>query len=296
MPASLGVGVREASSRDPVEGALAAEEQFVRTLGGFVLGIAGADLVTHERIPLARFNYVVVHAVAPERRTAFFERALDHYFQRAIRPTFRVPAPVPAHVDAGLRALGFRPSPAPLTLLLTGGGTAAEARFGFTVRPATAPEFDSVLALWTEEKGRPELRMALEIAWRHPNPGERLTPMVAMRGDQLVSAGILYAARGEMGLHFISTRPGERGQGGASALVSSVFGPAETGPARRGFLYADSPRLEAGLVRLGFRAGQVFAQYVLPPDAELAMPPAPPVGLPPRWRPPRGMPETRGPA
>ncbi|MCI4365333.1 MAG: hypothetical protein L3K10_04640, partial [Thermoplasmata archaeon] len=82
--------------------ALAAERQFVKTLGGFVLGIAGAELVTHERIPLPRFNFVVVGDVSLERGTAFFERVLDHYFQRALRPTFRVLPPVPAHLARGL--------------------------------------------------------------------------------------------------------------------------------------------------------------------------------------------------
>jgi hypothetical protein len=269
-----------------VDVALASEQMFVRTLGGFVLGIAGADLVTHERIPLPRFNFVEVQAVAPERRTAFFEKALDHYFQRAIRPSFRVPHPVPAHVDAGLRRLGFRPREAPLTLLLSGEPLSDPVPSGYVVRAATAGEFDPMMTLWTGEKDRPELRTALDIAWHHPNPGERLTPMVALRGETLASAGILYEAHGEAGLHFIATRPGERGQGAASALVAGVFAGEDRRTRPHGFLLADSARLEARLVRLGFRPSRVFTMYDLPPEAELALPPVPTIG-PPRWRPPR---------
>jgi len=286
--------VGELPFRDPVETALAAEQQFVRTLGGFVMGIAGGDLVIHERIPLSRFNFVVVHTFSPERRTAFFERALDHYFQRAIRPTFRVPTPVPAHVDSGLRALGFRPSAAPLSLLLSGGEVAAPTPSDLTVRPAMADEFDPILSLWTTEKERPELRTALDIVWHHPNPEERLTPMVAARDGNVVSAGILYEARGETGLHFIATRSGERGQGAASTLVGGVFGGSDGRTRPNGFLFADSPRLESRIVRLGFRPARVFTVYELPLEAELALPPVPAAG-PPRWRPPRGGPAERGP-
>lgn len=287
MPAPLGRPVPEPSARDPVEAALLAEEQFVRTLGGFVLGIAGADLVTHEKIPIARFNYVLVHAVAPGRRTAFFERALDHYFQRAIRPTFRVPTPVPAHVDGGLRAVGFRPNPSPLALLLSGGTVQGASAPGLEVRPAAPGEFDAALALWTGERERPEFRMAMEIVWHDPNPGERLTPMVATRDGQVVSAGIRYEVGAATGLHFISTSPRERGQGAASALVRGVFGDADPVGRNGGFLSADSPRLVARLVRLGFLPGREFTVYELPRDAELAFPRLPPAGLPPRWRPPR---------
>ncbi len=85
----------DSSARPAVEAALDAERQFVLTLGGFALEVAGATLVTHERIPAPRFNFVQVEGVGAERQAAFFERALDHYFQRALRPTFRLPEPTP---------------------------------------------------------------------------------------------------------------------------------------------------------------------------------------------------------
>ena len=39
-----------------VEAALEAERQFVFTLGGFALELAGAALVTHEKLPVPRFG------------------------------------------------------------------------------------------------------------------------------------------------------------------------------------------------------------------------------------------------
>jgi len=275
------------ATEDPAEAMLVAEQYFIRSLGGFVLGIAGAELVTNERLPLPRFNYVQVHQVAPERRTAFFERALDHYFQRALRPTFRVSEPVPPHVDASLRSLGFRQQSARLSLRSPAESLPSPSVSPFDVRPARETEFDAFLSLWTGERDRPELRSAIDVVWHHPNPDERLTPVVASQEGRVVSAGLLYEHLGVAGLHFIATRPGERGQGAASALVTGVFGSKGPGALPRGFLFADSPRLNARLATLGFGLLREFVIYELPPEAELALPSVGPPS-PPRWRPPRG--------
>jgi hypothetical protein len=273
---------------------LVAEQYFVRSLGGFVLGIAGAELVTNERLPLPRFNFVQVHAVSPERRTAFFERALDHYFQRAIRPTFRVSEPVPGHVETGLSALGFRRRPDRLSLLTRVGPTALPTPGEFDVREARPEEFDGFLSLWTGERERPELRTAIDVVWHHPNPDERLTPVVAARDGQVVSAGLLYEHLGAAGLHFIATRPGERGHGAASALVTGTFGPGGPGDLPHGFLFGDSPRLSLRLTSLGFATVREFVVFELPTEAQLALPSVGPA-QPPRWRPPRGpMPGSSG--
>ena len=104
-----------------------------------------------------------------------------------------------------------------------------------------------------------------------------------------MSAGLLYEHLGVAGLHFIATRPGERGQGAASALVSGVFASGGPGALPRSFLFADSPRLNERLGSLGFRLLREFVVYELPPHAELALPAVGPPG-PPRWRPPRGEP------
>jgi hypothetical protein len=269
-----------------VQSALAVEREFVKTLGGFVLGLAGAELVTHERIPIPELNFVDVTGVGPGRQAAFFERALDHYFQRALRPTFRLTTPIGDPVAATLTRFGFRPRAAPLVLLLGGterrGGPATD----LTVRAANDSELDELVELWTGAKERPELRAAIDVAWHHPNPGERLTPMVAVRATRIVSAALRYEHDGTAGLFFVSTRPGERGQGAASALVGRAFASGDSSPSIITFLFADSYRLERRLRTLGFEPALSFRVYELPAKAQLAFPaPGPPT--PPRWRPPQ---------
>ncbi len=279
-----GPGVTARSAAGP---ALAAERQFVKTLGGFVLSVAGAELVTHERVPLPRLNFVEVLGVDAGRQTAFFERALDHYFQRALRPTFRIPIPEPDHVVEGLRRFGFRPRPHPLVLLQGTAGRPTVAPPDVDVRVAESGELDGLASLWVTERGRAELRTAVDVAWHHPNPGERLTPVVAVRGGRIVSAALRYEEEGTVGIHFVTTRPGDRGQGAASALVLGALRPGDVAPGSVPFLFADSERLTGRLTRLGFAAVVAFREFELPPEAELDLPaPGPPT--PPRWRPPRG--------
>jgi GNAT superfamily N-acetyltransferase len=277
---------------EPARSALAAERALVRTLGGFVLGIAGAELVTHEKIPIPRFNFVEVSEVSPERQTAFFERALDHYFQRALRPTFRVPVPEPDHVRAGLRRFGFVPSDEPLVLLVGGPGLVAPPAEGFAVRPAEVAELDAAVELWAEGPGRPEFRAAVDVTWHHPNPGERLVPFVAERRGRVASAALRYDHAGTAGLHCVTTRPSDRGQGAASALVAGALDPNAFSPETVRFLFADSARLERRLRGLGFVPARAFREYALPLHADLALPSPGPM-TPPRWRPPRDVPPGR---
>jgi hypothetical protein len=267
--------------------ALEAEEGFVKTLGGFVLSIAGADLVTHERVPIPGFNFVEVRGVDRGRQTAFFERALDHYFQRALRPVFRVPMPEPEHLVAGLERFGFRPRPHPLRLLIGTPERRVAPSPDYTVRAARPQELDELLTLWVGDSSRAEFRSAVDVAWHHPNPGERLLPLVALRGPQIVSAALRYDREGSAGLHFVTTRPGGRGQGAASALVGGAFAAGGGTGTRRPFLFADSERLERRLLALGFAPALSFREFELPPDVELDLPPPGPA-TPPRWRPPRG--------
>jgi len=270
-----------------VESALDNELHFVLALGGFALRIAGATLVTHERLPSPRFNFVAVHDVAPARQTAFFERALDHYFQRAIRPTFRLRPPVPAHLAAALRQLGLRPRADPLDLLRDAGGRSEAPPLGPAVRAASPSDLDAVCAFWTTERERPEFRSALEVAWMHPNPGERMRPVLAFNERGAVSAALVYERGCAAGIYAVATRADARGQGAASALVafarSAEFGASPGGAS----IFATSPRLRARLEKLGFALAASFVEYDLPRDAELAIPPAGPPS-PPRWRPPRG--------
>ncbi|MCI4367196.1 MAG: hypothetical protein L3K08_05550, partial [Thermoplasmata archaeon] len=69
------------------EAARAAERGFVRLLGGYTVGLAGGTLLVNERIPVPRFNIVQSVRVARTRQAQFFESALDHYFQRGVRPS-----------------------------------------------------------------------------------------------------------------------------------------------------------------------------------------------------------------
>ena len=266
--------------------ALEAERRFVLSLGGYALEIAGATLVTHEKVPVPRFNFVEEHGVGAERQTAFFERALDHYFQRALRPTFRIPEPVPGHLDAGLRRFGFSPRPSRLVLLLSTGERPETLGPTVDVRPATPGELDRVAAFWASERERPELRSALHVVMSHPNPHERLAALLARIEEEPVAGALVYRCRDAAGIHAVATRPEARGQGAASAIVRYALEHDPVGPGARYSIFADSPRLERRLGRLGFRPALSFREYDLPAGAELSIPPAGP-RTPPRWRPPR---------
>ncbi len=266
--------------------ALDAETEFVLTLGGLALRVPGALLVTHEKIPVPRFNYVRVGRVGAERQTSFFERTLDHYFQRALRPTFRLPSPVETHLDKGLRRLGFSPRAEPLTVLLEGTPRPPERTGSFEVRPARTAELDEVAAFWTGAKERPEFRTAVDVAWHHPHPDEELLPLLATSDGEIVSAALLYRHGAAAGIHFVATHIPARGRGAASELVRYVLRERPLGGPVRYSILADSARLEARLVKLGFEPARNLTVYELPRDAELALPPPGPPE-PPRWRPPR---------
>ncbi len=261
------------------------ERRFVLALGGFALSIAGATLVTHEKLPSPRFNFVEVHAVAPERQTAFFERVLDHYFQRAIRPTVRVRPPVPTPLDRGLRSLGLRPRSASLEFLAAR-EPAGPVPGPEVVREARASELDLLAAFWTGERERPEFRTALDVLFAHPNPGERLRAVVAEDSSRVVAAALVYRHADTAGIYAVSTQPGARGRGAASAVVAFARSREFAGPDTHTTITADSPRLRARLEQLGFRTVATYVEYELPTDAALELPPVGPPA-PARWRPPR---------
>jgi len=274
------------------DAALEVERQFVLTLGGFALELPGATLVTHEKIPVPRFNFVQELGVGRERQAHFFEHALDHYFQRALRPIFRVPLPVADHIDRGLRRFGFRPRDSPLTLLLSDDVAPGQVNSEVSVRAAERSELDLVASFWTSDRERPEFRTALDVAWNHPNPHETLVPLLAFLEGEAVSAAVVYRHRGSAGIYAVATRPTARGRGAASDLVGHALAAHVAGPGVRYSMFSDSERLERRLVRLGFRPARAFREYELPAHAELALPRPGPPG-PPQWRPPRA-PERRG--
>lgn len=274
------------------EAGLREEREFVLALGGYALEIPGGTLVTNERVPVPAFNFVQEVRIGPERQAAFFERALDHYFQRALRPTFRVPEPVPAHVERTLRSFAFRAREERLTLLVTTSPPSRPAlgKPKFRIRPARVDEIDRVSRFWSGEREGEELRRALTVVLAHPNPGERLVPTLALDGERPLAAALAYTSGDTRGIHAVATEPQERGRGAATELVASVLASKEPKAPTRTCIFAESARLEQHLKGLGFRSVGRWVLYELPPDAELTLPsPGPP--QPPRWRPPR-----RGPA
>jgi len=267
------------------------DRAFVIALGGFSLEFAGGSLVTHERIPVPRFNHVVLHRIGPSRQTAFFEKALDHYFQRAIRPTFRSTEPVPPHVDATLRRFAFRRRPEPYTLWWSRPVATEWRAPGVSVREAGPEELDSVVGFWTDGPNREELRRALDVLWSHPNPGERLVPLLAERDGTLVGSSVLLEQPPAASLHGVGTAPTARGVGVGSSLVAHALGLVDLREVRAVVLGSDSPRAAARLGPIGFTTLRSYVEYELPPEAELTMP-SPGPAQPPRWRPPRDLDRT----
>ncbi|MGA8424992.1 MAG: hypothetical protein WB778_02465 [Thermoplasmata archaeon] len=269
-----------------IRSALEVERQFVLALGGFALEIPGATLVTHERIAVPRFNFAQEVVVGRERIAAFFERALDHYFQRALRPSFRVPLPVPGYLESAFDRVGFSASSTPLTLLLRTKATATAPTGELTNRSATSDELDAVVSFWSAPDERDELRRAIDVAWTHPNPEEALVPWLVFEGEVPVSASLVYRYRESTGIFAVATRTEERGRGAATGMVGEILRASTASSAGTVAMWSESPRLDARLERLGFAVAQRYAVFTLPVHAELSLPPPGPP-TPPRWRPPR---------
>jgi GNAT superfamily N-acetyltransferase len=269
------------------------EREFVLAFGGYALQIPGGTLVLNERIPVPRFNFVQDVRVGRERMSAFFEKALDHYFQRALRPAFDVATPAPAFLVPILARYGFRLRPEPRSVLLTHRTVpAAPATDEFKVRPAASEELDTVCDFWAGTTEREEVRRSLEVLIAHPNPDERLIPLLAFEGRDVRSAAILYAHRGAWGIHAVATQPPGRGRGAATAIVAHALSeiiPASSQPIA---IWADHGRIRRRLEGLGFHEIARFDHFELDPRAELTLPPlGPPQG--PRWRPPRAPEDAR---
>ncbi len=258
------------------------------SLGGYAIELAGGVLVLNERIPVPRFNFVQYIRLHRNRQSAFLERALDHYFQRALRPSIRAEPPVPDFLDASLRHLGFRPAPDSWSLLLhRGPERSAPTDSRYEVRPATGDELPLIARFWTSDVERDEFLRALSVALVHPNPEENLVPVIALREGRPASAALFHRFRSSVGIHGVVTQPSERGQGAATALVAGLLnGPMGFGEAAPFAMWSDSPRLDRRLKDLGFEVAVRYSVYELPRDAELSLPPSG-APTPPRWRPPR---------
>ncbi|MCI4322076.1 MAG: hypothetical protein L3K05_07220 [Thermoplasmata archaeon] len=266
--------------------AVGTERAFVLATGGYSLEISGASLVTHERIPVPRFNFISVGRVGADRQTAIFERALDHYFQRALRPSIRVAWPVPEYVDKTVRGLAFHPRPEPHTLLWSRPRSGEEPASGIEVRRAEPEELDLVLGFWTDGPHRAELRRALEVAWSRPTPEERLIPLLAESEGESVGSTVVLVRDAVASLHGLAARPGSHAAGVLSSLLSLALRLPETQEMGAVVVASDRVSLESQLTRSGFVPLRRYVEYELAADAQLTMPDPGPA-QPARWRPPR---------
>ncbi|MFI5419263.1 MAG: GNAT family N-acetyltransferase, partial [Candidatus Lutacidiplasmatales archaeon] len=261
-----------------LEDALAEQRAFVLAFGGFSLSTAGGTLVVNERLPVPPFNFVQDVQVSRGRQSAFFERALDFYFQRAIRPTFRVREPVAPHVDQALGAFGFRRRKEPFSVLHAGRELEERPVGKVEVARAKPSDLETIAAFFTHERERDEFRRCIEVLWENPNPEEELVPMLAWEAGRPVGATLLYRHRRTAGLHAVATAEGARGRGIASAVVAHAAARELPDECQEIAITADSARLAARLVSLGFRLIGRYAEYELPKDATLAIPPVGPPG------------------
>lgn len=272
----------------PVDRRLGADRDYVLALGGFSLELAGASLVTHERIPVPTFNYIVVRGVGRERQAAFFERALDHYFQRALRPMVLLPPSAPPHIREGFERFGFRPAPARLGIyeLARPVATGRSADPPTEVREVGSGEIERVLSFWAAPPEREEFARSLRALLDHPNPSERLRLYAATDGPEIVAVGALYTLEGSGTLHGVATRPGRRREGAAGAIVGAAIAATESSPTVSLGLITPEGEWTEGLRALGFERAGELERWELPATADLHLaPPGPPT--PPRWRPPR---------
>src|SRR5580658_8952462 len=239
-----GCGVRMTGPPTPgTEAAQAAERGFVRLLGGYTVGLAGGILLVNERIPVPRFNVVQTVHVARARQAQFFEAALDHYFQRALRPDFRVPTPVPPHVDNALRQLGFRHREPPEAWLIAGPDRPAPIAVP-GVRRVRTEELPELVRLWAGAREGIELQRHLEVGMNHPNPGEEESPMVATGPEGvLTSAAVAYRRDDCLDIEAVTTLREHRGRGSATNLVRGILADPMAVRSRFVALRTSEPRL-----------------------------------------------------
>jgi len=276
---------RTADAPDPMRWA-EEERALICALGGYALQLSGGWLVTHERLAGSRFNFIDIGPLAPARRTAFLERALDHYFQRALRPIVRMDPLAPPGIIDSLERLGFEEREAPLQLLVRGPGSPREMTPRHPVRPLTIEELPLLHRLWGGPKELPEIRASLDVAVSAPARGEEVLPVAAIAGSGPVSVGLLHGWNGMWGLHAVATLPGHRGGGWASELTIGSWGLCERAHGGRLGLRLDSARVPSRLAAAGFDSVARYRVFELPGDHALEIPPPGPP-QPPRWRPPR---------
>ncbi len=252
------------------------DRAFALLFGGYAVELPEATLVVNERVPVPRFNYAQDVRVSRGRTSAFLERTLEHYYQRALRPSFELPCGlaqpelVRALEDQGFEKRGgapreifaWRPQPLP------------ELDGRYQVRPAREEERTDFATFYAEERFREELVRYLDVAESHPNQGDRTVAYLALAGGEWVAAGLFHRSAYGSTLHGVATKPESRGRGAASALVAGVLreeGPGATLP----FALSVPGGRPSPLLKLGFVPALSYDVYSLAPGRQ---PPGPPRG------------------
>ncbi|MGI0129712.1 MAG: hypothetical protein ACREEC_06140, partial [Thermoplasmata archaeon] len=229
--------------------------------------------------------------VGSQRQASFFERALDHYFQRALRPRVLLRSPAPRHLDEGFRRFGFRRVRERVRLMSSSQSSGLSV--GSSPVDVVAPppeEVGRVLPFWASASEQAEISMALDVLAFHPNPSEQFVPLVASRDGRDVASAIAYSDGRVAGFHEAASDASELGRETTAELLlhaARLLLPPK--PPTLGVWVRDAALVDR-LQRIGFEPVGERIEYELPLDVELDFPrPGPPT--PPRWRPPRTAPD-----
>lgn len=264
---ALGITPREAL------GALLLREEraFCELFGGYAVELPGAVLVVNEKVPVPRFNWVQNVRCADGRVAALLEQALQHYYQRALRPTFELPVDLPqAHLARGLLGQGYHDRGASRRrhLLVWEGAPrprSASSSGGLQVEPLEEEHFGQLVDLLAEERFKEELHRYLVTATTSPNPGERTVPYWARDPEGPVSFGLYHRQGPVSALFGVGTVPARRGAGAATALVAGVLEREKVdGPL---LVASEGAHPPAPLLKLGFELWGSYEVYALTDEA-----------------------------
>lgn len=235
-------------------------------MGGYAVEVPGATMVVNEKVPVPRFNWVQDVQQSPGRVLAFVERALEHYYQRALRPTFDLRAGVSQ--DLLVRCLGeahyrSRGPTGRRHLLLRGAAEPPPGRPPSTLEARVAEEedLDSVVDFLAEGRFREEVWRSLEVVIAHPNPGERFVPYLGWDEGKPVAVGLLHHTAGAAGLHALASLPEARGRGHATSLLNAIL--RDLSPPARLWMTLEGESVARPVREMGFETVASFEVFEL---------------------------------